>query len=179
MNLLPYESENQTSLTGRAVKVAGGEADLSSMTIGLDLGDKKHAYCVLEAYGKVLKKESITNDRAALKQLTSEWPEALMVMEAGTHSPWISRFFKEAGNRHRGQSAQGQGHLQKPNARAMTGMELLARIARWMRRCCIRVEHGGEKQQRDLLGTKLRDALVRARVGLINAGALHPQESGL
>ena len=31
------------------------------------------------------------------------------------------------------------------------------------------VEHGDEKQQRDMLAIKLRDALVRARVGLINA----------
>ena len=33
----------------------------SAITIGLDLGDRKHAVCVLDAKGEILKQESITN----------------------------------------------------------------------------------------------------------------------
>lgn len=38
------------------------------ITIGLDLGGRKHAICVLDAKGKVLKQESITNTPASQKQ---------------------------------------------------------------------------------------------------------------
>ena len=49
------KKKNQTSsLTGRAVRAAGVEADLSPVTIGLDLGDKRHVCCVLDGRGKVL-----------------------------------------------------------------------------------------------------------------------------
>ncbi len=164
------KAKNQTSLTGRAVKVAGVKAKLSPVTLGLDLGDKKHSCCVLDASGKVLKKEIITNDRAALKQLASQWPSALIVLEAGTHSPWISRFFKELGHRvlvanPRKVRAIYQAERKSDDRDA----ELLARIARVDEALLHPVEHGDEKQQRDMLAIKLRDALARARVGLINA----------
>lgn len=71
------KTENQTSPTGRAVKAAGVATGFGAVTLGLVLRDKKHSCCVLDATGKVLKKETITNERAALEQLASEWPGAL------------------------------------------------------------------------------------------------------
>jgi transposase len=47
--------------------------------------------------------------------------------------------------------------------------ELLARIARVDEELLHPVQHGTEQEQRDLLSIKLRDALVRTRVDLINA----------
>ena len=44
--------------------------DSSSITIGIDLGDRKHAVCVLDAKGEVLKQESITNTRPSLTALS-------------------------------------------------------------------------------------------------------------
>jgi predicted NBD/HSP70 family sugar kinase len=35
----------------------------STFTIGINLGDGKHAVCVLDAKGEILKQESITNRR--------------------------------------------------------------------------------------------------------------------
>jgi len=45
---------------------------------------------------------------------------------------------------------------------------MLARIARMEPALLYPVEHGSEEAQRDLLRIKLRDSLVRARVGVIN-----------
>jgi len=42
--------------------------DSSSITIGIDLGDRQHAVCVLDAEGEVLKQESITSTRPSLQQ---------------------------------------------------------------------------------------------------------------
>ena len=50
--------------------------------------------CVLDAKGKVLKQESIANNRGSLTALSRRHPGALMVMEVGTHSPWTSRFLE-------------------------------------------------------------------------------------
>jgi hypothetical protein len=71
----------------------------SAITIGIDLGDRKHAVCVLDAKGDILKQETITNSRGSLTALSRRYPGALMVMEVGMHSPWASRFLKELGHR--------------------------------------------------------------------------------
>src|SRR5687768_7756315 len=69
------------------------------VTVGLDLGDKKHSVCVLDAAGAVLCRERISNERMALRALAAAWPGALFVMEVGAHSPWISRYLQGLGCR--------------------------------------------------------------------------------
>jgi hypothetical protein len=59
-------------------------------TIGLDLGDKRHTFCVLDTRGEIMNKGSMRNERNELAKLASAYPGALVVMEAGMHSPWIS-----------------------------------------------------------------------------------------
>ena len=71
----------------------------SAITIGIDLGDRKHAVCVLDAKGEILKQETITNSRGSLVALSRRYPGALIAMEVGMHSPWTSRFLKEQGHR--------------------------------------------------------------------------------
>src|SRR6478736_6529414 len=66
-------------------------------TIGLDLGDKRHLFCVLDTRGEVVNKGSMRNERNELAKLASAYPRALVVMEAGMHSPWTSRFLDSLG----------------------------------------------------------------------------------
>jgi transposase len=65
--------------------------------IGLDLGDRWHRFCVLGESGQVVEEGSVANNRLALSELSSRYPGALVVMEAGCHSPWISRHLEQAG----------------------------------------------------------------------------------
>ena len=65
--------------------------------IGIDLGDLKHAICVLDAEGQVLEERMITNHRDSLSRLAKKDPEARVGFEVGMHSPWISRFLSEQG----------------------------------------------------------------------------------
>jgi predicted NBD/HSP70 family sugar kinase len=39
-------------------------------TIGLDLGDRSHAYCVLDENGKIMEEDKIANTREALEALS-------------------------------------------------------------------------------------------------------------
>ena len=69
----------------------------SQTIIGIDLGDKKHAVCVLGKDGEIVSEFSISNREARLEQLARDYPRARVSLEVGTHSPWISRLLSEAG----------------------------------------------------------------------------------
>ena len=139
-------------------------------TIGLDLGERRHRFCVLDEAGEVVEQGSLSNERVALARLTQRYRGALVVMEAGTHSPWISRYLKELGSEvivsnPRKVRAIYQ-HERKSDQR---DAQMLARLGRMDRALLYPVRHCSEQAQQDLLRIKLRDSLVRARVGLINS----------
>ena len=69
------------------------------ITIGLDLGDRLNTYCVLDEAGKIAREGSLGNTREQLAAMARSYPGATVVMEAGTHSPWVSRFLQELGLR--------------------------------------------------------------------------------
>src|SRR6201981_685699 len=142
----------------------------SEFTIGLDLGERRHRFCVLDGKGEVVEEGSLSNDRACLARLTARYCGALAVMEAGAHSPWISRYLEGLGwqvivSNPRKVRAIYQ-HERKSDQRDAL---MLARIGRMDRALLYPVRHGSEEAQQDLLRIKLRDSLVRVRVGLINS----------
>lgn len=140
------------------------------VTIGLDLGDKKHSVCVLDGRGEIVAQRKLPNQREALRELIGEFPEATVAMEAGMHSPWISRLFKELGcevivANPRKVRAISQNERKSDERDA----EMLARLARVDTSLLHPIEHGSEEAQQHLLSLKLRDSLVRTRVNLISS----------
>ena len=103
----------------------------SSITIGLDLGDLKHAVCVLSRGGKILREGTIGNDRVALRELSRKHPRALIVMEVGMQSPWVSRYFQELGHRVLVANARKVRAIYQNDRKSdRRDAELLARLAR-------------------------------------------------
>jgi len=142
----------------------------SGFTLGLDLGDRSHYVCVLDAAGEILQEGPVPNDRVALAALLTHYPAATVALEAGTHSPWISRFLTGLGAtvivaNPRKLHAISR-HERKCDRR---DAQMLARLARVDPALLHPIQHGTAQAQHDLLGLKLRDALVRTRVNLINA----------
>jgi transposase len=142
----------------------------NSITIGLDLGDRRHRFCVLNGKGEVVEEGSLLNDRASLEKFSGRYGGALAVMEAGCHSPWISRCLERLGCRvvvsnPRKVRAIYQ-HERKSDRRDAL---MLARLGRLDPALLYPVRHGSQEAQEDLLRIKLRDSLVRARVALINS----------
>src|SRR5208283_555822 len=147
-----------------ATMVPGG------FTLGLDLGDRSHHVCVLDATGQIVREGALSNTRPALKKLLTDFPCATVALEAGTHSPWISRYLTDLG-----------AHVLVANPRKLHAIsrnerkcdqrdaQMLARLARVDPALLYPIQHGTAQAQHDLLGLKLRDALVRTRVNLINA----------
>jgi transposase len=134
------------------------------------LGDRRHRFCALDERGEVVEEGSLCNDRDSLTKLAGRYHGALGVMEAGAHSPWISRLLEGLGWRvvvsnPRKVRAIYQ-HERKSDQRDAL---MLARIGRMDPALLYPVRHSSEEAQRALLRIKLRDSLVRARVGLINS----------
>src|SRR3569833_3119082 len=70
-----------------------------TLTNGLDLGDRKHHACVLDASGEICAEEVITNTRECVAQFAERYARATFIMETGTHSPWVSRLLETQGRR--------------------------------------------------------------------------------
>ena len=120
-------------------------------TIGIDLGDRKHAVCVLDRSGEVISELTIANTRESLAGLAAEYPKARVVIEVGSHSPWVSRHLSGLGlevilANPRKMRAIFQNDRKSDEADA----EILARIGRADPRLLYPVEHIGEREQRDL-----------------------------
>jgi len=146
---------------------------VSSVTpcvIGLDLGDRSHHVCVLDAAGQIVREGALANSRPALAKLLADFANATVALEAGTHSPWISRYLTGLGAKvlvANPRKLHAISHSERKCDRR--DAQMLARLARVDPALLYPIEHGTAQAQHDLLGLKLRDALVRTRVNLINA----------
>jgi transposase len=69
----------------------------SGITIGLDLGEHRHRFCSLDVAGRVVEEGNVANERNALAKLSARYRGALAIIEAGAHSPWVSRHLEELG----------------------------------------------------------------------------------
>lgn len=138
--------------------------------IGIDLGDKKHAICVLDQEGTIIEEFSIYNRCEDLEALARGYPGTLIAMEVGTHSPWISRLLIKAGMEVVVANARKlRAIYSNPRKCDRYDARMLAKLARADRELLHPIEHRCEEAQRDLLSIKLRDSLVRQRTNMIGS----------
>jgi transposase len=137
--------------------------------IGLDLGDKQNVAVVFDADGEEHKAVKISNTKAAMSKYFEKHAGAVVVMEAGTHSGWISRLL------------EGMGHeVWVGNPRRLRAIwdasdksderdaRVLGMMYRLEPRLLHRIFHRGEAAQSDLAMIKSRQILVETRTKLIN-----------
>ncbi len=62
-------------------------------TIGMDMGDRSHSFCILDSVCEVTFRYMVSNTAVALRK----YFKALFAIEAGTHSAWVSRVLEEMG----------------------------------------------------------------------------------
>ena len=74
------------------------KTETAGITIGLDLGDRKHVMCALNPAGERIEERAVTNRKESLRRLSKKYPTATIALEVGAHSPWISRLFKQLGH---------------------------------------------------------------------------------
>jgi transposase len=160
----------QAALERRDTLAADMKTTIPLITIGLDLGDKKHAICVLNQAGKIIDERSITNHRESIRRLSLKYPGSRIAMEVGMHSPWISRMLRELGHEVLVANPRKVRAIYTNTRKSdQNDARMIARIARFDPELLHPVEHGTEQCQRDLLQVKLRDNLVRQRVDIISS----------
>jgi transposase len=142
---------------------------LQGLTVGLDLSDTHSTLCVIDAEGEELETGRVRTRTPDLLRRFSALPPSRVVLEVGTHSPWVSRLLSALGHevvvanpRRVRLIAQGERKTDRADA------ETLARLGRIDPALLAPVRHRGAQAQADLAVLRGRDALVRARSLLIN-----------
>lgn len=141
------------------------------MTLGLDLGDRTTKWCLVGDQG-VVKEGSAQTDAASLKkacEIAMSRGAERVVMEVGTHSPWISRELASLGievvvaDPHAVKLIWAAGR--KSDRR---DAQVLARLGRADIELLHPVQHRGAQAQADLSLLRSRAQLVEVRTCLIN-----------
>lgn len=134
------------------------------LTIGLDVGDKRTHFCVLDGDRQVVARGSCkTNEQDLLASLT-QFPGAQVVLEAGSQSPWMSRRLRNLGYSVLVADPRRVELISKdPRKSDRRDAELLARLGASMPELLGTVHHRGEEAQGHLSIIRARDLLVRQR----------------
>ena len=70
----------------------------TTLTVGLDVGDRYVRVCVLDDAGEVIEESRLPTKAASLERRFGGSDRMRMVLEAGTHSPWLSRLLQGLGH---------------------------------------------------------------------------------
>ncbi len=142
---------------------------MTTVTIGMDLGDRKHQICVLDEAASKVAEVTVDNTATSIRKHFRPYAGAVVAMETGTHSPWISRLLVSLGCRVLvGNARKLRAIWNSSNKSDLRDAEMLARIARFDPQLLYPVHHRSEQAHADLERIKARDALVRSRRSLIN-----------
>lgn len=140
-----------------------------SKVIGMDLGDKRHVVVVFGEDGKEERVEAVTNTAVQVRKWFSGYTNAVVVMEAGTHSPWMSRLLTDLGHDvHVGNPRKLRAIWDTDDKSDERDARILGLMYRLEPRLLHRIFHRGEKAQVDLERIKARNLLVETRTTLIN-----------
>ena len=67
-------------------------------TMGIDISDRMSTVCVLAGDGEVMEESRFRSTRAGLGRYLEHRAPMRVVLEVGTHSPWMSRQIEELGH---------------------------------------------------------------------------------
>jgi transposase len=128
------------------------------MTAGLDLGDRYSYLCLIDTQsGEVVEEGRLrTTPQAFRRRFSSELPLRIAI-EAGTHSPWVSRVLEECGHEVLVANARKLRLIYaNKHKKDEVDAENLARLARVDPKLLYPLKHRGE-------GSQAHMAIIRSR----------------
>lgn len=138
-------------------------------TIGMDLGDQHHIAVVLDADGNEIEAARLVNTKVALKRFFQQHTGASVAIEAGTHSPWISRLLEALNCKvYVGNPRKLRLIWDCTDKSDLRDARMLAMIARLEPRLLWPIRHREMSAHNDLEVLKAREMLVQSRSKLIN-----------
>lgn len=145
-------------------------ARTEKLTTGLDLGDRHSRCCMLSARGEKLIEDKLPTTTPGLDRVFAKMPAMRVVLEVGTHSPWVSRHLARLGHEvivaNPRRLALITGSARKNDR---LDAEKLARLGRMDPELLAPIAHRGEAGQRDLAQIRMRAVLVEMRTKVINS----------
>ena len=141
----------------------------STLTIGIDLGDRKSHVCVLDAAGEVVEESRIATTPKALRARFECLAPTRIALEVGGHSAWVSELLKELGHEVIVANARKLRMIfQSDSKNDRLDAERLARVARLDPKLLYPIEHRERSARADLAVMRSRDTLVTTRTRLVN-----------
>jgi len=149
-----------------------GSKGTPRITVGVDLGDRYSYLCFLDTQsGEVIEEGRLRTTPEALRRrfCSEQWPLRIAI-EAGTHSPWVSRVLEQECGHKVLVANPRKTRLIYSNKRKTDEIdaENLARLARLDPRLLYPLKHRGEHSQAHLAIIRSREALVGCRTQLVN-----------
>jgi transposase len=145
--------------------------DTETETIGVDLGDQRSAVCVLDGDRVVVEsRKTIRTTKRGFSAFFGKRGPARVVLETGTHSPWVSELLQSLGHEVIVANARRVQLISRSYRKTdQADAELLARLGRADKDLLSPVKHRGAIARRDLTLLRARDGLVRSRTALVNS----------
>lgn len=141
------------------------------ITVGVDLGDKYSVFHALDGDGVFLEEGKVATTTTGFQHKFASLAPARIVLEAGTHSPWVSRLLKECGHeavvvdpRKLELISRSDKKTDRHDASTLASLGSIDAKLQLLKT----ISHRPEQFQADLAVVRARDALVRARTLLIN-----------
>jgi transposase len=142
--------------------------EIPARTMGIDLGDVYSRYQLIDQQGKEIESGRIKTTPAEMKAKFESMYESRIVIEAGTHSPWVSRLAEGFGHEVLVANPRKVQLISKNKKKSdEVDAQLLARLGRVDPGLLYPMKHRGRDAQEGLFLLKSRNALVKARTELI------------
>jgi transposase len=146
-----------------------GKERAPGLTVGLALGDRYCEICALDPQGKVVERGKVRTEELALRRRFGGMERGRIVLEVGTHSPWISRLLEELGHEVVVANPRKLRLIyENPRKTDRVDAEYLARVGRMDPELLAPVTHGARQIQADRGVLRARQQLVRIRTQLID-----------
>ena len=140
-----------------------------NITIGMDLGDHNHIAVVFDNRGNELEVGKIINTKVGITNYFNRFKSATVAIEAGSHSPWISRLLEQMGcNVYVGNPRKLRFIWDSTDKSDERDARMLGMVCRLEPRLLWPVRHRDQKAHADLVVVKSREMLVKSRTQLIN-----------
>ncbi|MBN1460409.1 MAG: hypothetical protein JXA57_12805, partial [Armatimonadetes bacterium] len=78
--------------------MSGASSNEGQLTVGLDVSDKHVQACFLDHHGNIVEEARLLATASALRRRFTGGDGCRIVLEAGLHSPWMSRVLLDLGH---------------------------------------------------------------------------------
>lgn len=138
--------------------------------VGLDVGGRKTHYCVLDLNGELVVEGAVATREASLRVQFEGKAKMRIALEAGAHSPWISRLLSALGHEVIVANPRKLRMISESDSKNdPADARWLARLAHVGPELLSPIQQRSEKTQVDLALVRARDVAVQSRTKIINA----------